>query len=126
MQRSSWATLRSSTGPKVLICICSPSSGSVAAPAGCQGGGSTTGDFSCESPLLLCSPTFGEQLLPVGVQQALGLECLTEASERREERLDLVQRVGPLRGSRDVELEVDPVGAVRELENRPRVRRHTP
>src|SRR5947207_2923647 len=86
-------------------------------PSRMPGRGSTTDDLSCESPLPLCPPTLSEQLLPVGVQHALRFERLTEALERREERLDLVQRVGPLRCSRDVELEVDPVGAVRELEN---------
>jgi len=51
----------------------------------------------------------------------LGLDACAENPQRRDQRVELVQRVGATRFRVDVELEIDAVVAVRDLEDRPRL-----
>jgi hypothetical protein len=62
-----------------------------------------------------------ELALPPVVFGELRDEAAAEDAQRRDQRVDLVQRVGPPRLRVDVEHEVDPLAAVRDLEDRPRL-----
>src|SRR6185295_5301041 len=69
----------------------------------------------------LSVPLFCELALPPVVRLELGDDALAKNAQGREQSVELVQRVGAARLRIDVELESDPIGAVGNLEDHPRL-----
>src|SRR5262245_3824071 len=134
MHRSSCCRLRSSTSPKVLIVLIVPplilsrkdtGRTRTAVDACCRRVPRLSATVSWRRTEPAPGRSLALQLLELVLTPVVLVELLDDAAaedaQRCDQRVQLVQRVGPAGLRIDVELELDPVRAVGDLEDHPRL-----